>query len=437
MNNSQAAGGRKRGIRAHIEPEEHGQWIVIFGEDWDGHNSTLQYLAVELARNTRVLWVNSLGLRSPRLTVADVRRATRKVVQFLRGLVMPQDRSGNDHASSRVVVLTPVALPWLRFAWTRRLNRLLVGSVLRREARRHNIVGPIVVTACPATADVVDVLQPRRITYYCADEYGSMPGMNPVTVARLEEDLLARSDGLVVTSKALGERKERAGLALHYLPHGVDWERMRAALEMGDDQCPGDLVGVRRPIAGFVGQISTHVDTKLIDHAARNLPHVQFVLIGPRAEEHANLPHGPNIVYLGARPHAQLPGYLAAFDVAMMPFVNSERVKFAHPTKVREYLAAGCPVVATSHPELVGLSSYIRFADSPEDFCAAIQSSIDASFNPREISAPMQEHTWRRRAVQFSAMIGIESVLHDQLQSESEGSGQQLPSIAGASHGSS
>lgn len=437
MNDSQAAGGKKPGRRPYIEPAKRGQWIVFFGEDWGGHNSTLQYLATELARDTCVLWVNSIGLRSPRFTVADAGRAVRKLAQFLRGRLMPREKSGNENDSFQFVVLAPMALPWYRFGWIRRLNRVLVGSVLRREARHHGIVSPIVVTACPATADVVDVLQPRRITYYCADEHGSMPGMNPVTVARLEDDLLAQSDGLVVTSRELGKRKARAGVALHYLPHGVDWERMSAALEMGVAQCPGDIADLPRPIAGFVGQISSHVDTKLIEHAARELPNVQFVLIGPQAVEDTTLPHGPNIVYLGPRPHAQLPGYLAAFDVAMMPFVDSERVKFAHPTKVREYLAAGCPVVATSHPELLELSSYIRFADSPEDFSAAIQSSIDASFNPREISAPMQEHTWRRRAVEFRAMIGIESVLHDQLQPGTEGSVQHVPSIAGVSHGSS
>ena len=44
--------------------------LVIFGEDWGRHPTSSQALAAELARDRRVLWVNSVGLRRPRLSDA-------------------------------------------------------------------------------------------------------------------------------------------------------------------------------------------------------------------------------------------------------------------------------------------------------------------------------------------------------------------------------
>jgi len=46
--------------------------IVIFGEDWGRHPTSTQALAAELARERRILWVNSVGLRRPR--AGDLRR---------------------------------------------------------------------------------------------------------------------------------------------------------------------------------------------------------------------------------------------------------------------------------------------------------------------------------------------------------------------------
>lgn len=48
----------------------------------------------------------------------------------------------------------------------------------------------------------------------------------------------------------------------------------------------------------------------------------------------------------------ELPGYSKGFDVAILPFPISEVTLHANPLKVREYLAAGLPVVSTPIPEV-------------------------------------------------------------------------------------
>ena len=382
------------------------RWVVFFGEDWGGHNSTGQYLATELARRRPVLWVNSLGLRSPGLNARDLRRIAARLRSFigsLRGSAVNSGAPVTPDGGSSVVVASPLALPWPRYRLVRWINRQLVGAYLRREARRRGIVQPIVITACLAAVDVVDVFRPVRVIYYCADEHAFFPGMDRALVERLEGELLARADRVVASSRALVARKGCHHSDVRYLPHGVSWAHMHTALEQ--PPLPAGLVDIGRPIAGFVGQIGDHVDLPLLAAVAAALPQVQFVLIGPAADPTLALPTADNLHYLGARAHAELPSYLARFDVALMPFADTPRVRYAHPTKVREYLAAGCPVVATPHPELAGLSPHVATAASAAAFASAIRRFIEQPPDRSALSRSIVGHDWSDRAAAFEQLV--------------------------------
>jgi glycosyltransferase involved in cell wall biosynthesis len=385
-----------------------GSWIVFFGEDWGGHNSTGQYLAAGLAERHRVLWVDSLGLRSPRLNRADLRRIVRKLRTFLRNL-SPRGNAGNGRSAAlpnvpdNIVVVSPLAAPWLRYGWVRRVNRLVVGACLRRAARREGIDGPFVITACPAAVDVLDVLHPRRTIYYCADEHAVFPGMDPALVGRIEGELIARVDRVIATSRALVRRKSQQHRDVRYLPHGVNWAHMHSALTASRSLAA--IPGAGPPVAGFIGQISDHVDLGLLAAVAASLPFVRFVIVGPVVEPAPALPRAENIRYVGPQPYAELPHWLAGFGVALMPFADTPRVRYAHPTKVREYLAAGCPVVATPHPELEGLSPFVTTAATALEFAAAIRRALAEPPDREAISRSVVNDDWSARALELEAMV--------------------------------
>lgn len=385
------------------------RWIVFFGEDWSGHNSTGQYLAQGLAERHRILWVDSLGLRSPRLRMHDLRRIGAKLLAFARTLRTPPGKTGPDgpgvfpDAIPNILVISPLALPWLRHIWVRRINRWLVGAYLRRAARQNGITTPVVITACPASVDVVDALAPSRVIYYCADEHSVFPGMDPVLVARIEGELLARADRVIATSRALVRSKSRHHRDVCYLPHGVNWAHMHAALTVPRRAAPGPATG--SPIAGFIGQISEHVDLDLLASVAESLPFVRFVIVGPVVDPGPALPVGDNICFVGAQPYADLPAWLARFSVALMPFADTPRVRYAHPTKVREYLAAGCPVVATPHPELRDLSPFVTTAATALEFAAAIRRELAEPVDREAVSQSVAGDDWSFRAREFEALV--------------------------------
>jgi hypothetical protein len=85
----------------------------------------------------------------------------------------------------------------------------------------------------------------------------------------------------------------------------------------------------------------------------------------------------------------QLPDYIAGWDVALLPFARNDATRFISPTKTSEYLAAGKPVVSTPIRDVVqpyGALGFVRIADTPPDFIAAIEAT--ASGSPRSISPP-------------------------------------------------
>jgi UDP-galactopyranose mutase len=169
------------------------------------------------------------------------------------------------------------------------------------------------------------------------------------------------------------------------------------------------------PRVGFFGVIDERMDYALLAGMAAVRPEWQIVLIGPTAKvDPASLPKARNIHYLGPKPYAELPGYIAGWDVAMLPFARNEATRFISPTKTPEYLAAGKPVVSTSIRDVVrpyGQRGLARIADRVEDFVAAVSAALAESPSARMRAADAflthtsWDGTWTRMRQQIEEIV--------------------------------
>jgi hypothetical protein len=102
--------------------------------------------------------------------------------------------------------------------------------------------------------------------------------------------------------------------------------------------------------------------------------------------------------FLGRKPYEQLPAYCKYFDVGLIPFKISELTRAVNPIKLREYLAAGLPVVSTPLPEVLGYRGAVEAADTPDTFVAALEAARAAGSEARRRrSDSMARETWPQK----------------------------------------
>jgi glycosyltransferase involved in cell wall biosynthesis len=339
--------------------------VVCFANDWAADPLSKKQVMTRLGKRHRVLWVNSINNRRPRIARKDFRRVLQKLGDFGKGL---------RKEDSQIWVLSPIFIPFHGRPLVRGLNRRLLGWQIRRAMRHLKFERPVTWTFVPSSADVVGTLGERLIVYHCVDEYGAFSDAAP-EIREREQELLAKSGLVVVCSSALLETKKQVNPQTHLVTHGVDYEHFRRAVDPQTPTAP-ELSGLPRPILGFHGLIADWVDLPLLAKLAQIRPQWSIVMVG-RADTDTSVIQGvPNIQLLGHRPYAQLPQYLRGFDVALLPFVNNELTINANPLKLREYLAAGLPVVATPIPEVARLAPPVRLASTAEQYAEQIEALL-------------------------------------------------------------
>jgi glycosyltransferase involved in cell wall biosynthesis len=370
--------------------------LICFGEDWGRHPSTAQFLVRHLLGGFRVIWINSLGWRTPRLRAGDFTRALRKVRAAARGVERPHPN---------LILYTPLVLPWYRTAAVRRLNAGLLHRAVDGLTRRHGFSRYTLMTTYPVPVELFHRMNRVRRVYYCADEYTSFPGLRPDLVRTLERRLLADVDVVVTTSQTLYEAKSRVHPNVVYLPHGVDTDHFAKAADPATP-VPQDVASLARPIIGFFGLLADWVDVPLLREVARARPAWSVALIGNVATDVGPLKGLSNVHLLGQKPYASLPGYCRGFDVAIIPFRQNELTMRANPIKLREYLAAGKPIVSTPLPEVLQFGELAQAAECANEFVRKIEHCLseDPSLPARRM-ASVRHQSWAARATELAAVL--------------------------------
>ncbi len=366
-----------------------GRTILCFASGYDAPPTSKHHVMHILAERNVVLWVNYHASRAPSASSSDLRRIAAKLGQVFRGATRPRDN---------LFVLTPLVIPLPGSSLARRVNRtLLLGQIRRALGKLRN--GPLQIWSfTPDVAYTLGHFGEEKVVYYCVDDHASFSGYDREQVLRDEEDLCRRADLVVTTSTALQEAKAPWNPNTILVTHGVDYEHFSRAVTE-DLPCPPDIAGIPHPRLGFFGLIRDWVDLDLLAEAAKLRPDWHVVMIGDADSTVDLAPYRslPNMHFLGRKPYADLPAYCRQFDVGLIPFKINELTRAVNPIKLREYLAAGLPVVSAPLPEVLACGEEVGVADSPQGFLRAVEQSLSGSpFAARRAgrAARMTGETW-------------------------------------------
>src|SRR4029453_1987449 len=84
----------------------------------------------------------------------------------------------------------------------------------------------------------------------------------------------------------------------------------------------------------------------------------------------------PNVFVLGQRPYAELPAYSRGFQAAIVPFRMPELTHSVNPIKLREYAAAGLPVVSSPLPEVRKCADIATCAETFDEWVDALRDAV-------------------------------------------------------------
>ncbi|MEZ9047736.1 MULTISPECIES: glycosyltransferase [Vibrio] len=358
--------------------------LIVFGEDFGGLPSSTQHLVRHLAKQHKVLWVNSIGLRQPKLSAKDANRAFNKLFGKTKAVTQNMlDSEGHDNIT--IVNLKTIPAPASKFS--RKLAQQMMLHQLKPVIAELNLNAPILWTSLPTAVDLCGHLGESSVVYYCGDDFSALAGVDHDTVAQHESELIEKSTLIFAASKKLMGKfpKHKA----HLLPHGVDVDLFSTPAPRAKD-----LPSNHRPIAGFYGSLSKWLDYEMIDHVANAMPEWDFVFIGPNELDTLMLPKLSNVHYLGPRPHHTLPSYSQHWDVSLLPFVDNEQIRACSPLKLMEYLAAGTPIITTPFPALVPYQGHVTTVGSANQMIWALDHARELSNSPISV---VEQESWQNR----------------------------------------
>jgi glycosyltransferase involved in cell wall biosynthesis len=381
--------------------------IVAFTKDWDDVPTCTTHILREMGKTLPVLWVNSIGTRKPRLGhPSHVGRVVRRLASGFRRA---------ERKENHLRVLNPILIPKAQSRFAQWANRKLFSWQAGRELADMGD-GPIEYWCFVPNA--VDLLPPtlatrhsplatrHAVVYYCVDDWSKFTYLDAEWISKKERELVRVADIIFTPARYLVEKMAsltEGGRPVHYIPHGVEYQKFRAALAVRT--LPEDVAGIKKPVIGFYGNIYPWVDLNLVAELARRRPDWSFVLIGGIFCDVARLQGLANVHLLGRKEHDDLPRYCAAFDVGMIPYdLADPRMESVNPVKAREILAAGVPIVASDVPELRMFGEDVLIAKTPDEWVHGIERQMRRDDRER-VSRSVQNDDWADRVATIRGKI--------------------------------
>lgn len=236
-----------------------------------------------------------------------------------------------------------------------RFNKSIVDIV---NDGKKNKVKNVLWYTCPAFSGLSDYNIWDRVVYDCSDSWGNpwgkLKGIRKLETIRnsmiknSEKRVAKNSEVLFSTSNFLGEKIKRiSDKDVMVIENGVDYLKF-------DVDASERLFEIPSPRVGFVGGLKNKIDFEVLYKLATKMPDYNIVLVGPNFAKDSNefntLVELPNVYNIGPVDYDEVPYYIQALDIGVLPYKKIEYNKAVSPLKLFEYLATGIPVVGYGVP---------------------------------------------------------------------------------------
>ncbi|WP_372765763.1 glycosyltransferase [Pseudoalteromonas sp.] len=359
--------------------------FVVFAEDWGRHPSSTQHIFKVIAEQYQVTWFNSVGMRKPKLNLTDLGRVYSKLKLMLL--------NKKQLSAEKLLINTrnPLILPWHDRKWVARFNKRQIAKQLDLSSQE-----PIIYWISVPTAINMIQLRPQdSLIYYCGDDFSNLAGVDPQLIQESEARLIHQAHNIFVVSKVLLDKMPKHKTQL--LEHGVDYT-LFSQMKKTNSQ-----LNSLNNIIGFYGSLSEWLDLELLIKLAKTRPQYHLLLIGKADIDISALVALPNVTYLAQVAHHQLASFSQHWQVSLLPFIDNGQIRACNPLKLKEYLAAGKPIVSSCFPAVERYKDSVLIARDHMGFIARVDYAMEISKNSsldwRTYSQQLvKKHSWQQKA---------------------------------------
>jgi len=391
-----------------------GKDIIVVGiQAWDIEiGSNCKNIALEFAKNNRVLYVNPPMMRSTERNDKH-KESIQKRIRIKEGLEPDLVKLGSN-LWNLYPKKTIDSINWIPFHSIFKIlnkrNSRRFAKDIQSAVSRLNFKNVILFndSSMFLGQHLKEFLQPEVYVYYMRDYLVKVPYWQKHG-ERLEPEIIKNADVLTTNSEFFSD------FGLQYNPNsfmvGQGCDVSHFSDENDTIKIPDEFKDIPKPVIGYVGSLTTlRLDIELIEYIANQRKNWSVVLVGPEDTDfkNSNLHNLSNVYFLGSKDGSQLPAYVKGFDVAMNPQLINDLTIGNYPRKIDEYLAMGKPIIATTTKAMEMFKDCVYLASTKEEYITltekALAENSDDLIDKRKNFA--KSHTWENNvSAIYSAII--------------------------------
>ncbi len=349
-------------------------------------------LAIEFARNNRVLYVNRAPDRISQ--IKSILKVGNKV-GYGQSISNPMKNIFVLH--TKTILESINRLPHFAFIHMNRFNGKKLSAEIKDAIHEldFNSIILFIDNDFFRGLHLKEYLRPSRFIYYIRDNLRTHPYFNKH--GQFCEDTIAQKADLVVANSGyLANILKPLNHNSHDVGQGCDFSLFPDRLAEKPDDFPTNA----KPIIGYIGNIvSYRLDLEILEKICKKRNDLNWLFIGPRDQnfEFSPINHLENVYFLGIKKEEELWKYIQHIDVCINPQRINGMTVGNYPRKIDEYLYSGKPVVATKTPFMEYFSNEVYLFSNGEEFDQQLNKALNEKFDKNLIEkrkTVAQEHTW-------------------------------------------
>jgi hypothetical protein len=300
---------------------------------------------------------------------------------------------------------------------------VLANIAVRQTARLKRAVldpahSPLICTT-PYWAPVAEKW-PGPVVYYLTDLMAAYEGVSRNRVRSFDARMCQAATLVCPNSARIADYLEEEAVCppgkIEVLPNATRASNVLPQSPQQPFPLPHDLDGLKRPVAGVIGNLASNMDWVFLEQTIERTPGFSWALVGPakmaisepeqrEARERLMAAAGGRIRFTGGKKYGELSAYARCFDVAVLPYLLREPTFSGSSTRFYEHLAACRPMIATcGFEELLRKTPLLRLVSGSEEAVSALMELRTRGFNDGLLDFRWRTsrlETWEARAARM------------------------------------